>query len=86
MPKLRGSIDAIRFICVGCGTKYDGNSVYPNLLAGRPYCDECAYELDRTGYEVPILDDGPAYFEVRQLSLFAGCASDLRKKATTHET
>lgn len=70
--KFPGSVDAIRFICVGCGTKYHSNSVYPNLLAGRAYCDECAYELDRTGYEVPILD------EPRQMSLFAGCAAHLK--------
>ena len=75
MAKLRGSIDAIRFICVGCGTEYHSNHIYPNLLAGRPYCDHCAYELDRTGYEVPILDDEP-----RQLSLFADEAHKLANK------
>ena len=82
--KAKGGIDAIHFICVGCGTEYHSNSVYPNLLAGRAYCDDCAYEVDRTGYEVPILDDEPAYFEVRQLSLFAGCASE--EKAAADET
>ena len=77
---VKGCVATAHFICVGCGSEYHSNSVYPNLLAGRAYCDECAYELDRTGYEVPLLDDKP-----HQMSLFAGCAAHLKQDVSAND-